>query len=204
MDSSDEAWPILGRCRLRQIWMVRCTAHCPSPSRPPPPPHKLISPRGAGVVERSLWVGALINPLPGLGVAMEVRPLLLAAGDSPAEMVQIATEGIRGSIAHMTPSRAALWVRRQLARLDSLSWRDNQRNASLDWLWRFLTVAASGGLLTMLFGTFVLVCLGIQRGLWSLLEAQHLTDVATDAQPVDLTHDAARGPPPAFAPRDEV
>ena len=170
------------------------------------PPYKLISHRGAGVVERSLWVGALINPLPGLGVAMEVRPLLLAAGDNPGEMVQIALEGIRGSIAHMTPSPMALWLRRQLARLDQLSWRDNQRNASLDWLWRFLTVAGAGGLLTLLFGTFVLVCLGIQRGLWFLLEAQNVTDVVSDAQPVDHTHSATHGPPPppAFNPRDEV
>lgn len=169
-----------------------------------------------GVVERSLWVGALINPLPGLGVAMEVRPLLLAAGDSPHEMVQIATEGIRGSIAHMTPSPTALWVRRQLARLDWSTWRDSGGNAnmfaSLDWLWRFLSVAGVGGLLTVVFGTFVLVCLGVHRGFWYLLEAQDFTDAAADAQPVDLTHytTRARPPPPpslptpSSMPRDEV
>ncbi len=156
-----------------------------------------------GVVERSLWVGALINPLPGLGVAMEIRPLLLAAGGNPHETVQFATEGIRGSIAHMTPSPAALWVRRQLARLDWSSGRDNgiqSRFASLDWLWRFFTVAGAGGLLTLVFGTFILVCLGIHRGMWYLLEAQQVTDVAAGGEPVDLTRYTTRSPPPPSPP----
>ena len=158
-----------------------------------------------GVVERSLWVGALINPLPGLGVAMEVRPLLLAAGSNAHEMVQIATEGIRGSIAHMTPSPAALWVRRQLARLDWSSGRDTAGNplVGLDWLWRFLSVA----LTSAVFGTFVLVCLGIHRGFSYLLEAQHITDAAESERPVDLTHYTTRNPPPPAPPpsiRDEV
>ena len=171
-----------------------------------------------GVVERSLWVGALINPLPGLGVAMEVRPFLLAAGGNPHEMVQVATEAIVGSIAHMTPSPAALWVRRQLARLDWSSWRENEGDenqsqlVSLGWLWRFFTVAGAGGLLTLVLGTFVLVCLGIHRAIWYMLEAQQVTDAAAGGEPVDLTRYTTRSPPPAppplpsppFVARDEV
>jgi hypothetical protein len=149
-----------------------------------------------GVVERSLWVGALINPLPGLGVAMEVRPLLLTAGDSPHEMAQIATDGIRGSIAHMTPSPAALWVRRQLARLDWPFRRENNPAASLDWLWRFLMVAGVGAILLLLFGTLVLVCLGIHRGFWYLLEAKDMSDAVAEGRSYDLTRYTTRSPPP--------
>ena len=138
---------------------------------------------------------------------MEVRPLLLAAGSNPHEMVRLATEGISGSIAHMTPSPAALWVRRQLARLDWSSGRDTEGNAhpllGLDWLWRFLSVA----LTSAVFGTFALVCLGIHRGFSYLLEAQHVTDLAESERPVDLTHYTTPNPsPPAPPPfvRDEA
>jgi hypothetical protein len=32
--------------------------------------------------ERALWVAALINPLPGLGVAYEIRPAMLATNSA--------------------------------------------------------------------------------------------------------------------------
>jgi hypothetical protein len=50
--------------------------------------------------ERALWIGALINPLPGMGVAMEIRPALLLS-KSAEERVQIALDGILKSIRHM-------------------------------------------------------------------------------------------------------
>lgn len=48
----------------------------------------------------SLWVGALINPLPALGVATEIRPDLLSA-DTAEERVEIVLEAIQKSIRHM-------------------------------------------------------------------------------------------------------
>lgn len=57
--------------------------------------------------ERALWVGALINPLPAMGVAMEIRPALLVS-KSAEERVQVALEGILKSIRHMDGS-ARLW-----------------------------------------------------------------------------------------------
>lgn len=57
--------------------------------------------------ERALWVGALINPLPALGVAMEIRPSLLMA-KSAEERVDVALGGIWGSIKHMDGS-AKMW-----------------------------------------------------------------------------------------------
>ena len=50
--------------------------------------------------ERALWVGALINPLPSMGVAMEIRPALLLSKRAE-ERVQVALDGILRSIRHM-------------------------------------------------------------------------------------------------------
>lgn len=52
------------------------------------------------VTNRALWVCALINPLPSLGVAFEVRPKALQAR-SPKARLEVATEGITRSIAHL-------------------------------------------------------------------------------------------------------
>jgi ATP-dependent protease La (LON) substrate-binding domain len=48
----------------------------------------------------SLWVGALINPLPAMGVALEIRPALLYA-ETAEERIMIALDGITKSIRHM-------------------------------------------------------------------------------------------------------
>jgi hypothetical protein len=53
--------------------------------------------------ERAFWIGALINPLPALGVALEIRPSLLMA-KSAEERVDVALGGIWGSIKHMDGS----------------------------------------------------------------------------------------------------
>ena len=50
--------------------------------------------------ERAFWIGALINPLPGMGVAMEIRPQLLMARTAE-ERVLVARQGLLGSIKHM-------------------------------------------------------------------------------------------------------
>lgn len=53
--------------------------------------------------ERALWVGALINPLPSMGVAMEIRPALLVSKKAE-ERVQVALDGLLRSIRHMDGS----------------------------------------------------------------------------------------------------
>lgn len=60
-----------------------------------PPPHEPS--------ERAFWVGALINPIPAMGVAMEIRPQLLIA-KSAETRVQCALDGILKSIKHMDGS----------------------------------------------------------------------------------------------------
>jgi hypothetical protein len=50
--------------------------------------------------ERALWVGALVNPLPAMGVAMEIRPQLLMAR-SAEERIGTAYNGLLASIQHM-------------------------------------------------------------------------------------------------------
>mmetsp|Transcript_18820 Transcript_18820/g.22596 ORF Transcript_18820/g.22596 Transcript_18820/m.22596 type:complete len:168 (+) Transcript_18820:1-504(+) len=57
--------------------------------------------------ERALWIGALINPIPAIGVAMEIRPSLLTA-KTAQKRVDVAHEGIFKSIKHMDGS-APMW-----------------------------------------------------------------------------------------------
>jgi len=54
--------------------------------------------------ERALWVGALINPLPSMGVATEIRPALLVSKKAE-ERVQVALDGLLKSIRHMDGSQ---------------------------------------------------------------------------------------------------
>lgn len=54
--------------------------------------------------ERALWVGALINPLPSMGVATEIRPALLVSKKAE-ERVQVALDGLLKSIGHMDGSQ---------------------------------------------------------------------------------------------------
>jgi hypothetical protein len=54
--------------------------------------------------ECALWIGALINPIPAMGVALEIRPELLMA-KSAEERTQIALNGIWNSIHHMQGPR---------------------------------------------------------------------------------------------------
>lgn len=53
--------------------------------------------------ERAFWIGALINPLPGMGVALEIRPALLTAKKAE-QRVEVALNGILRSINYMDGS----------------------------------------------------------------------------------------------------
>jgi hypothetical protein len=57
--------------------------------------------------ECAFWVGALINPLPAMGVALEIRPALLTA-KTAEQRVEVAIDGIFKSIRHMEGSER-LW-----------------------------------------------------------------------------------------------
>ena len=50
--------------------------------------------------KRALWVAGLINPLPALGVALEIRPACLMAPTANAR-VQVALKGIKDSISRL-------------------------------------------------------------------------------------------------------
>ena len=53
---------------------------------------------------RAMWVAALINPLPALGVALEIRPAVLQAS-SVANALGVVTQGIRSSIDHVNGTK---------------------------------------------------------------------------------------------------
>mmetsp|Transcript_15368 Transcript_15368/g.47703 ORF Transcript_15368/g.47703 Transcript_15368/m.47703 type:complete len:314 (-) Transcript_15368:23-964(-) len=55
----------------------------------------------------ALWIGGYINPLPALGVSLEIRPLLLAA-TTASERVDAAVAGISSSISHLDGTKR-LW-----------------------------------------------------------------------------------------------
>ncbi len=57
--------------------------------------------------DRAFWVGALINPLPAMGVALEIRPALLTAKKAE-QRVEIALNGILRSIKYMDGSAGLL------------------------------------------------------------------------------------------------
>ena len=54
--------------------------------------------------ERAFWIGALINPIPAMGVALEIRPALLTA-TKVEDRVDIALQGITQSIQHMSKKK---------------------------------------------------------------------------------------------------
>ena len=61
-------------------------------------------PPATSPTDLALWVGALINPLPGLGVAMEIRPQLLMAR-SAEERIGVVVKALQDSISHMDGSK---------------------------------------------------------------------------------------------------
>ena len=61
----------------------------------------------ASKTRRENLISIQVNPLPALGVALEIRPLLLRASNAK-ERVDAAVAGIASSIAHLDGSRR-LW-----------------------------------------------------------------------------------------------
>ncbi len=59
-----------------------------------------LGPMPAPANARAVWCSALINPLPALGVALEVRPAVLTAR-STARRLAMAEHGLRDSIARL-------------------------------------------------------------------------------------------------------
>lgn len=53
--------------------------------------------------ERAMWVAALVNPIPAMGVAYEIRPSMLEAR-TVRQRLEVALAGIRGSIGHISGS----------------------------------------------------------------------------------------------------
>lgn len=53
--------------------------------------------------ERAFWIGALINPIPAMGVSLEIRPTLLTARKAE-QRVEVALNGILRSIKYMEGS----------------------------------------------------------------------------------------------------
>ena len=88
-DLIDE-WVTLARTKERYTGQIDTLLQDIGPI--PPPPEEPTN--------LSFYVGALINPLPAMGVALEIRPSLLLA-NTPEERVTIAIEGITKSIRHM-------------------------------------------------------------------------------------------------------
>ena len=85
-----QEWIKEARTKERFVGQINALLHDIGPVPPPPDEPTNLS----------FYVGALINPLPALGVALEIRPSLLLA-DTPEERVQLAIQGITKSIRHM-------------------------------------------------------------------------------------------------------
>lgn len=67
---------------------------------------------------RALWIAAGINPLPALGVAPEIRPLMLSAPDAQTR-VRVACDGIKASLAYLESAERSK-VRRLIKWLTAL------------------------------------------------------------------------------------
>jgi len=81
----------------------------------PMPAITLENNNAGAAIDRALWVGALINPLPGLGVSMEIRPTLLyhASKNTTGHnylALHLITTVIQKSIEYIQPNGFYLWV----------------------------------------------------------------------------------------------
>jgi len=63
-----------------------------------------IGPMPDDTGKRAIWVASLINPLPPLGVCLEIRPAMLACHND-LERVTLASMAIQSSIDHLTGKR---------------------------------------------------------------------------------------------------
>ena len=58
----------------------------------------------------ALWAAALVNPLPGLGVAPEIRPLLMRC-NSARQRLKVAKAGVDASIRSLEALKNSWWRR---------------------------------------------------------------------------------------------
>ena len=56
------------------------------------------------IKDRAIWVAALVNPIPPLGVCVEIRPAMLSCRNDHDRMVLAAT-ALRSSIDHLSGKR---------------------------------------------------------------------------------------------------
>lgn len=61
--------------------------------------------------DRAMWVAALINPLPSLGLAPEIRPMVLAA-ESSRTRLGVVSEALRESMRYIQPSGTNVCLQR--------------------------------------------------------------------------------------------
>ena len=54
--------------------------------------------------DRAIWLAALINPLPALGVALEIRPAVLTA-QATSTRLEVALAGLKSSISHLNGTK---------------------------------------------------------------------------------------------------
>jgi hypothetical protein len=60
-----------------------------------------VMPDEDDMTERALWTAALINPLPALGVCLEIRPAMLSCGNDYDRMVLVC-QALQSSMDHLT------------------------------------------------------------------------------------------------------
>uniref|UniRef100_A0A7S2A921 Lon N-terminal domain-containing protein n=1 Tax=Trieres chinensis TaxID=1514140 RepID=A0A7S2A921_TRICV len=63
-----------------------------------------LGPMPENICDRSIWTAALVNPLPPLGVCLEVRPAMLACRNN-LERVTLANMALHSSIDHISGKR---------------------------------------------------------------------------------------------------
>ena len=93
-------------------------------------------------VRRAVWVGALINPVPGLGVAREIRYDVLSLVRDPAQLVATVDHALDQSILYIKPSQLRLALGRAAAgfldRLDHVApgWISERARTTADFFQR--------------------------------------------------------------------
>jgi hypothetical protein len=60
-----------------------------------------LGPMPKNPTDRAFWVAALINPLPALGVCLEIRPAMLSCSNDLDRMI-LASQALQSSIDHLS------------------------------------------------------------------------------------------------------
>mmetsp|Transcript_39480 Transcript_39480/g.58004 ORF Transcript_39480/g.58004 Transcript_39480/m.58004 type:complete len:339 (+) Transcript_39480:52-1068(+) len=64
-----------------------------------------IGPMPNNIGDRAFWVAALINPIPSLGVCLEIRPVMLSCTND-LDRIKLATASIQASIDHISGKKS--------------------------------------------------------------------------------------------------